>query len=168
MKKLSEYQNEKLQVVQLSFFKRIFELRCDSELLSTLSYPKFFSRNAIAEGNLTGSFEFYFPSFWKSEIEIRPKDYEQPVAKYTGKVFSLTEIIELPKGEKVLLKSFAFRQKKEIQSENGETLLSFNYAISFKFRIDIEIVKKTELIDKYPWLIMLVIYIGDQHKKSKS
>ncbi|PJA96555.1 MAG: hypothetical protein CO129_05880 [Ignavibacteriales bacterium CG_4_9_14_3_um_filter_34_10] len=168
MKKLSEYQNEKLQVVQLSFFKRIFELRCDSELLSTLSYPKFFSRTAVTEGNLTCSFEFYFPSFWKSEIEIRPKDYEQPVAKYTGKVFSLTEIIELPKGEKVLLKSFAFRQKKEIQSENGETLLAFNYAISFKFRIDIEIVKKTELIDKYPWLIMLVIYIGDQHKKSKS
>jgi len=167
MKKLSEYQGEKLQVVQPSFFKRIFELRSDTELLSKLSYPKFFGRNAVTEGNLTGIFEFYFPSFWKSEIEIRPKDYQQPIAKYSGRIFSLTEIIELPKGEKVLLKSFALRQKKEIQSDSGETLVAFNYAISFKFRIDIEIVKKSDLIDKYPWLIMLVIYIADQHKKSK-
>lgn len=168
MKTLSEFQNEKLQIVQPSLFKRIFELRSENELLSTLSYPKFFSRNAIAEGNLTGNFEFYFPSFWKSQVEVRPIGNELAIAKYYNKLFSLSEVIELPKGEKVILKSFAFRQRKEIQSETGETLVVFNFAVSFKFRVDIEIAKKSEPIDKYPWLIMFVIYLTDQHKKSKS
>ncbi|GAB4151383.1 MAG: hypothetical protein Fur0015_14770 [Ignavibacteriales bacterium] len=168
MKTLSEYQNEKLQIVQPSFFKRIFELRSEDELLSTLSYPNFWNRNSIVEGGLTGSWEFYFPSLWKSEIHIRPKGNEIPIAKYTEKVFSLSEIIELPKAEKILFRSFAFKPKKELQTENGETLVTFHFRFSMKYRIDIEINKKSELLDKYPWLIMLAVYIIDQHKRSKS
>lgn len=168
MKTLSEFQNEKLRIVQPSLFKRTFELRSENELLSTLSYPKFFSRNAIVEGNLTGNFEFYFPNFWKSQVEVRPIGNELAIAKYYNKIFSLSEVIELQRGERVILKSFAFRNRKEIQSETGETLIVFNFGVSVKFRVSLEIAKKSDLIDKYPWLIMLVVYLSDQHKKSKS
>lgn len=168
MKKLSEYPNEKLLIVQPALFKRNFELRSQTELLTTLSYPSFWSRGCLVEGDLTGSWEFYFPSFWKPVIEIRAKGSELPIAKYTRKLFSLSQSIELPNGEKVILRSFAFKPKKEIQTEAGEILLTFNFIFSLKYRMKVVIAKKSELLDKYPWLIMLVFFIISQQRKNRS
>lgn len=168
MKKLSEYQNKNLQIIQPSIFKKVFELRSENELLATLSYPSFLKRKAFAKGNLIGSWEFYFPSIWKAEINIRPKGYEIPIAKLKSKVFSLRKLIELPNAEKIVCQSFLIKQKKELKTESGETLVTFKFRLSFKLRIDIEINRASELLDKYPWLIMIIVYIIDQHKKSMS
>jgi len=168
MKTISDYIEKNLQIIQPSFFKRVYELRSNDELLATMYYPKMFGRDAIVEGVLTGKWEFYFPKFFSRNVSVRQAGYEIPVAEFINKVFSNKEFIELPNGQRVILKSFAFKAKKEIQTEAEETLVELKFLFSMKFKVEVIINKKSELIDQYPWLILLAIYIELQAKRRQS
>jgi len=42
------------------------------------------------------------------------------------------------------------------------------FLFSMKFKVEVIINKKSELIDQYPWLILLAIYIELQAKRRQS
>lgn len=166
MKLLSDYFGKELKMIQPKITKRIFELRSDEEVLATMQYPKMFSTNAVVEGPLTGNWEFYNPKFLSDGIEVRPLNNEMPVANFKGKVFSLKEVISLPQGEKIIFKSYSFKFKKELQDENGNILVVIRYRFSFKNIVFVDIVRKSETIDRNPWIILLALYIDNQRKKN--
>lgn len=168
MKNLLDYFGKKLEIIQPSFFRREFEFRSGEELLAKMYTPKFFSRTAVIEGDLTGNWEFYFPKFFSFNIEVRKSGYELPIATYHSNIFSMREIIELPNGHKLIYRSYHFKSTREILNENDEILIKLNFRFSLKFKVDVFIFKKSELIDKYPWLPLLAVYIELQSKRRKS
>lgn len=168
MKTLSDYFGVDLKVIQPSFFKGVFEMRSGRELVAIMSHPKFFSRHALVEGDLTGSWEFYFPKFFSLNVAIRQLGYEIPIAEYHNRFISNKEFIYLPNRQKLILKSFLLKTKKIIQTEAEENLVEIIFKHSIKLKADIIINKKSELLDKYPWLILLVIYIENQRRQRKT
>ena len=78
MKKLSDYLGEELKIFQYSIWKREFDLLSGDELIAKLSYPKFFSDLAeLKTGN--EELEFYRPKFFKRDVDIRKKGYQNPL-----------------------------------------------------------------------------------------
>ncbi len=158
MKKISDYLVESLTLIQPSLFKREFELKSSTELIAKMYYPKFFSTTAVVE--VSGEkFEIKVPSIWRSDLEIYKADYQMPFAKFTSTNFWKTKgEIELPRGERVYLKFGTFKKSCEIYSSSNELLVLFQNKFSFKEKNVITIEHRSELLDKYSWLIMVAWY----------
>lgn len=158
MKKLSDYLGEELSIARVSVFKREFEFRSSNELIGKMYFPKFFSLSAIIEG-FEDKLEIKSTSFWRSELGIFKSGYEMPFAKYTSTGFWKTNgVIELPKGERLNLKFGVFKRSCEIYSLSDELLVLFQNKFSFKDKNVITIQQRSEVIDQYPWVIMVAWY----------
>lgn len=163
MKLISDYTRANLNIVQLSIFKRIYELTSDNELLLKMHYPKTFSSLAEVEG-FDGKWRIKKPSFWKSTLEVFQKDNDLPFATYRGSFWGREGVIELPKGEKLNCKFNLWKSLFQIYTSSGALLLSIKTKISVKVRLlkgtkaEVIIEKKSELLDKHPWIIMIVWY----------
>lgn len=168
MKTISDYIGRQIKLIQPSFFKNYYELRCGDELLAEMNQPKFLSTNALTSG-MFGQWEFYRPSFWRLDVAVREKYKELPIAKFVREGLKQKGIIELPKGERLNLIFRKFVFSFEIQNEMGFILVRFKKKFSFKTNIEIEIEKTSELINKYPWVILLACYIVIQiDRRSKA
>ena len=168
MKTISDYLGKQLKLSQPSFFKNYYELRSGGELVATLNQPKFLSSNTVTSG-MFGECEFYRPSFWRFDVAVREKYKELPIAKFVREGFKQKGVIELPKGERLNLIFRKIVFSFEIQNEMGLTLVRFKKKFSFKTNIEIEIEKTSELINKYPWVILLACYIVIQiERRSKA
>ncbi|MBI1937018.1 MAG: hypothetical protein HYS25_02740 [Ignavibacteriales bacterium] len=167
MKTISDYIGKQLKLIQPSLFKNYYELKSGDELLAALSQPKFLSTNAVTSGSF-GEWEFYKPSFWRLDAAVREKYKELPIAKFVREGFKQRGIIELPRGERLnlIFKKFGFSF--EIQNEMGFALVRFKKNFSFKTNIDIQLEKTSELLNKYPWVMLLACYIVIQiERRSK-
>jgi hypothetical protein len=162
MKNLSEYYTETLKLIQPKFGKRIFELRSEKELLCTMSFPKFFSTNALVECG-EQKWEIRKKKFWSSDLLIVPGGTETPLAKVNVKLFKKS-IVELPRGEKILLKFGAFKSKNVIMTELENPLVTFKEKFSFNDSYELNIEYGAKQIDEYPWLIMLVLFLDLSRK----
>lgn len=158
MKTISDYIGRTIKLTQPSFFKHHYELKVDEELIATMIQPKFFSTNAETSGSF-GEWEFYQPRFWRSDIEIREKGKELPIAKFVSEKWRSRGKVELPKGEslEVIFKKLGWVT--EIYTSSQFKLVSFKKRFGFKTNNEITIERKSELLDRYPWLILLTIYI---------
>lgn len=168
MKTISDYIGRQIKLIQPSFFKNYYELRCGDELLAEMNQPKFLSTNAVTSGAF-GEWEFYRPSFWRLDAAVREKYKELPIAKFVREGFRQRGIIELPKGERLNLILRRFGSSFEIQNEMGLSLVRFKKKFSFKTNIEIQLEKTSELINKYPWVLLLACYIVIQiERRSKA
>jgi len=168
MKKLSNYFGESLTLTQPSIFRREFELRSKSELIAKMFYPKFFSTTAVIKG-FEEKIEVKIPSIWRSDIEIYNTRYQMPFAKYTSTDFWRTKgMIELPRGGRVYLKFGTFKKSCEIYSSSNQLLVLFQNKFSFKDKNVITIEQKSELLDEYPWIIMVAWYRILQKQRKNS
>ena len=168
MKKLSDYLGEQLTISRISAFKREFEFRSQNEVIAKMYFPKFFSLSAIVEG-FDEKLEIKVTSFWRSDLGIYQFGYEMPFAKYTSTGFWRTKgAIELPKGEKLNLKFGAFKRSCEILSSSEELLVLFQNKLSLKEKNVITIQQRSEVIDKYPWVIMVAWYKILQRNRKNS
>jgi hypothetical protein len=167
MKTLSDFFGKTLMFIQPSIWKRAFELRDGNEIIGTLTYPKFFSVKADANIFAT-KWEFYEPKWWKNLIEIREAGRELPIASLKPSTFKKKEKLELPHGESVFVCSSFFRTTFEIQDRYEKRIVVFNNKIRMKLKIEIQIEKRSEILDKYPWILLFVVYIELNKKRQRS
>jgi hypothetical protein len=165
MKSLSELAGETLAIHQPSVWKSNYELIHDEEVLGTIRSKGFFGRNIIFKME-KDEWEIYHPSIWKTEIAIRQAGYELPYATFKRKGFKSSGIVKMYKGEQLKLEYKPFQSGYNIQTISGEHLVNFKDRVSFKEKTQLHIERKSELLDKYPWVIVLAWHIMLQRKRA--
>lgn len=167
MKTLSEHFGKTLQFIQPSIWKRSFELRDANEVIGTLVYPKFFS--VKAEVNILDTkLEFYEPKWWKNLVEARDANRTEPLISFKPALIKNQSELELPHGESLILKSNLFSTALEILDHHNVRLVLLKSKMSMRTKFDIQIEKRSEVLDKYPWVILLVIYIDINKRRRRS
>ena len=167
MKTISDYYGKTLHFVQPSIWKRAFELKDGEQVIGTLTYPKFFSTRVEVK-IFDKKWEFYQPKWWNQLIEIREAGKELPIAKYKSPAFKKKGKLELPHGESVFLYSNLFRTTYEIQDRYESRLVLFKNKMSMKANTEIQIEKRSEIMDKYPWILMFIVYVELNKKRQRS
>jgi hypothetical protein len=163
MKNLSYYFKKKLEFIQPSVWKTYYELKNGDEVIGTVKKIKTFGFQLEID-MFNKKWIFYRPSFWRSEIAIREQGYSLPYAKYKGEKFKEHGTIELPKGGRIKIVFKAFKKDYEIQDSSGQVLIKLVDKVKFHTTVEISIMKRSELIDKYPWIIILAWYISALRK----
>ncbi|HKJ80948.1 MAG TPA: hypothetical protein VJ954_02905 [Ignavibacteriaceae bacterium] len=165
MKKLSELAGETLLIHQPSVWKSYYELKHDDELLGTINSKGFFGINKIFKMG-KDEWEIYRTGFWRSEIGIRQAGYELPYATYKRDGFKLQGTVKCYRGEQMIIDSKILNGEFSVKTLSGEFLAILKNKASLKEKTEIQIEQKSELLDKYPWVIILAWYLSLQRKKA--
>jgi len=167
MRKISDYIGNELLIFQKSIWKREFELRSGDEVIALMYYPTFFGdRTELSIQNEV--FEFFRPRFFSREVAVRKKGYENPFARFTTNFFGRKGALELPMGIKPNMKFGIFKKQTEIYLGENDLLVTILSQFSVKRRSEVVIAKRSELIDEYPWIIMLGFYLSQVRKRSSA
>jgi hypothetical protein len=167
MKKLSDYIGSELKIFQKSIWKRDYELRSGEELIARLYYTKFFSDlTELIIGKEI--FEFYRPGFFSRDVDIRKKGYQNPIASFKNNFLGSKGVIELPRGIKLNFKFGFFKKQAEIYLGESDLFVSILNRFSFKEKSQVVIEKRSEIIDDYPWIIMLAFYLSQLRKRNSA
>lgn len=164
-KVLSAYLGYTLTLVQPKFLKRYFELKCDNEIIATAINPKWYLSDLEISWN-KNKWLIYRPSIWRRAVEIKEVDKTLPITSFAGKLFSSTGTLELPVGQQLNLVFKIFKSGYEIRTMNDEPLVLIKDKISFKDKTEFYIQKRSELLDKYPWVIFLAWFLSQQRKQN--
>ena len=167
MNLLTNYIGQTLTFNQPKITKREFELISSDEVLAKMIFPKLFSNSVVIEG-FDGKWEIKQPSIWRSEFGVYKYGYQMPFAKYVASFWKTKGTIELPKGARLNCKSGQLKRPFEVYSSSSELLIVYANKFSLKGRTTVTIEKKFELIDKYPWIIMLGWYIVLQNRRGRA
>jgi hypothetical protein len=164
---LSDYLGEELTIFQKSIWKREFELRSGEELIAQMKYPKFFSD--LAELKVGDEeVEFYRPKFFRRDVDIRKKGYQNPFAHFKNNFWGRKGVLELPRGIRLTMKFGFFRKQAEIYLGESDLLVSILSRFSMKERSQIIIEKRSGVIDEYPWIFMLGFYLAQLMKRNSA
>lgn len=167
MKNFSDYIGRDLLIFQKSIWKREIELRCDEELIATLKYPKFYSDRA--EVNLNNEvYEFYRPKFFFRDVDIRKKGYQMPFAHLVPNLWGNKGVLDLPRGRKINMKFGMIKKLAEIFEGENDLLVTIISRFSFKEKCQVVIEKRSDLLDEYPWIIMLAFYFSQLRRRNSS
>jgi hypothetical protein len=167
MKKISNYFGNQLLIFQKSILKSEFELRTGDELIARLYYPKFFSD--LAEVTLQEeTYEFYRPKFFSRDVDIRKKGYQNPIAQFKNNFWGSKGVLELPRGIRVNMKFGVFRKQAEIYLGENDLVVTMLSRFSFKERSEVIIEKRSDVLDEYPWVIMLAFYLSQLRKRNSA
>lgn len=170
MKLMSEYLGENILIAQTSMFKRNYEILVNEELLGSIQQKGFFGMMWEVEIQ-NKKWEIYKPSFWRSTLAIREAGYEMPIANYTRDGLRSRGTLALPLGKNFKIVPHLFKGFCEINNEHEVCLVKIiPKKISLKDKAEVVIVKKDELLDKYPWIIILayIITIEQRHQAAHS
>jgi len=167
MRRLSDYIGKELLIFQKSIWKRDFELRSGEELIARLFYPKFFSD--LTELSVwEETYEFYRPKFFSRDVDIRKKGYQNPFAHFKNNFWGSKGVLELPRGIRLNMKFGFFRRQADIYLGENELLVSILNKFSIKERCEVVIEKRSEIIDEYPWIIMLGFCLAQLMKRNSA
>jgi hypothetical protein len=91
-----------------------------------------------------------------------------PIADFTTDRFKSKGTLSLPRGEKLKIVPHIFKGYCEINNEHEECLAKIiPKKISFTDKAEVIIEKKDELLDKYPWIIIMAyIIITEQRRRA--
>ncbi|TSA29828.1 MAG: hypothetical protein D4R68_01625 [Ignavibacteriales bacterium] len=170
MKMITDYMGKNIVIAQTSVFKRNYEIRVNEELIGSMQQKGFFGMMWKVDIQ-NKKWEIYKPSFWRSALDIREAGYEMPIANYTRDGFRSRGTLSLPLGEKLKIVPHLFKGFCEINNEQEVCLAKIiPKKISMKDRAEVMIVKKDDLLDKYPWIIILayIITIEQRHQAAHS
>jgi len=167
MERLSNLVSETLTFNQPSIMKREFELVSPRDVLARMYFPKLFSNSVIIEG-FDGKWEIKQPSIWRREYGVYKHGYHMPFARYVSNFWRTKGTIELPKGVRLNCKSGRLKKPFEVYSSIDELLMVYVNKFSLKGRTTVTIEKRSELIDKYPWIIMLGWYVILQNRRGRA
>jgi hypothetical protein len=164
---LSNLVGESLTFNQPSLMKREFELVSPKDVLARMYFPKLFSNSVVVEG-FDEKWEIKQPSIWRREYGVYKYGYQMPFAKYVSNFWRTKGIIELPKGARLHCESGKIKRPFEIYSSTNELLIFYANKFSLKGRTIVTIEKSSELIAKYPWIIMLGWYVVLQNRRGRA
>ena len=164
MNLLSRYIERGISIVQPSMWKQRYEILSGGERLGSIQKPKFFS-TAMAVELFGQEWEFYSPSVWKRERAVRPKGYQMPIAKYVHDRWKTSGTIELPMGRRLKHVQKPFKSINEITTESGIPLVSYKVKGALGKTMEITFYERSELLDTYPWAIVLVWNIIQEQRQ---
>lgn len=164
---LSNLAGETLTFNQPSLMKREFELVSSKGVLATVNFPKLFSTRVIIKG-FDEKWEIKSLSIWQKEFGIFKYGYQMPFAKYVSNFWKTKGIIELPRGARLNCKTGHFKKPFEVYSSKGKLLLSYSNKFILKGRTTVTITERSEIIDNYPWIILLGWYIIIMNRKGRA
>lgn len=157
MKVLSDYLGQELEIVNKHIFKSFFDLNANGVPILSIRNTDFWGhRHEIA--GFEKVWELSKPSVWKSTLEVREKDSSTVIATFESSAFGKTNTITLPRGEKLLVAMHVWKSMYELQNELGTKIVLFKNKNWFSSNIIVSIEKKAEVLDKYPFLPMLVFF----------
>lgn len=165
MKTLSDYIGKELIFLQPSLMKRFFELRLEDKVIATVNYPKFLSTTAVSDGEF-GKWEFYKKNFFSLNRLIKEETRELPIAEYEGKLIKHEGELKLPSGKILHFNYSLLKNSLFIKDKYQEVLVSGKKGIGIKAKISIAVEKRSELLDKYPWALLLWCLICIDSKNS--
>ncbi|MEJ5351687.1 MAG: hypothetical protein WHS65_08860 [Melioribacteraceae bacterium] len=157
-KKISDYIGKKLIFTKKHLIGMTYELTFENEILCQMKIQNAFSKRAIVSGLSKEDVEFYKISIWSTETCIRYINYELPFATYRSPILSLSGTIFLPMGEQLYVKYDLFGVNYEVWDQYNQTLIKLKNNIFYP-RAKIEIIKKSEILDKHPWIVALLFYV---------
>ncbi|NJD22150.1 MAG: hypothetical protein FIA82_05710 [Melioribacter sp.] len=169
MKTISDYIGETLRFFQPSVFKRFHELKANDVLIGSIQQKGFFGMLwSVTLQNK--NWEIYKPSCWRTILEVREAGYEMPIASFKRDGLRSKGTLSLPKGESLKIVPHLFKGFCEITNEQGDSYMRIKLnKISWGDKAEITIEKRAEVIDKYPWIIMLAyIIILEQKQRAHS
>lgn len=164
MKAFSEYIGEEIKFVQPSFLKRVYELRAEEEVIGTMQQKGFFGMTWYVT-MLGKNFEIYRPSFWRSEVSIREAGYEMPFATFKRDGLRSRGTVALPMGTNFKIVPHLFKKFCEITNEQDEVFVRIKMKIAIGDKAEVTIEKKSEVIDKYPWIVMLAYIVAIEQSR---
>lgn len=157
MKTLYDYIGQELEIANKYIFKSFYELKANGVPIFSLTNTDFWgNRHEIA--GFEKVWEISKPSIWKSTLEIREKGSSTVIATFESSAFGKTNTITLPRGEKLLVAMHVWKSMYELQNELGTRIVLFKNKKWFSSNIIVSIEKKAEVLDKYPFLLMLVFF----------
>lgn len=157
MKNISDYIGQELEIANKYIFKSFYELKANGVPILSIRNTDFWgNRHEIA--GFDKVWEISKPSIWKSILEVKEKDSSTVIATYESSAFGKTNTITLPRGEKLLIVMPVWKSTYELQNELGTRIVLFKNKKWFSSNIIVSIEKKTEVLDKYPFLPMLVFF----------
>ena len=163
MKMLSEFIGQNIEIVTPSCFKSEFNLEAGGSTICTLKSINFWNTRQEISG-FGKSWEIYSESVWKGRTEIKEKNKELPLAHYEGGGLKHSGTFFLPQGERVNLVFNLWKSFYELQNERGEVLAHLANKSFFSSTIVITINRKSEVLDKYPFLLLFAFNIAQQRK----
>ena len=164
MKAFSEYIGKEIKFVQPSFLKRVHELRAEEEVIGTMQQKGFFGMTWYVT-MLGKNFEIYRPSFWRSEVSIREAGYEMPFATFKRDGLRSRGTVALPMGTNFKIVPHLFKKFCEITNEQDEVFVRIKMKIAIGDKAEVTIEKKSEVIDKYPWIVMLAYIVAIEQSR---
>ena len=164
---LSNLVGETLTFTQPSLMKRQFELVSSDGVIATMVFPKLFSSKSIVNG-FDENWEIKQLNIWGRELGVYKPGYQMPFARYISNFWRTKGTIELPKGARLNCKTGYIKKPMKIFSSTGELILSYVNEFALKGRTTVKIEKKSELIEKYPWILMLGWYIILQNRRGRA
>ncbi len=157
MKILSDYIGHELEIANKYIFKSFYELKANGIPILSIRNTDFWgNRHEIA--GFEKVWEISKPSIWKSTLEVREKDSSTVIATFESSAFGKTNTITLPRGEKLLIVTHVWKSMYEMQNELGTTLVSFKNKKWYSSPINVTVNKKAEVLDKYPFILLLVFF----------
>jgi hypothetical protein len=169
IKNLSQLAGQTINIVQPSIWKNHFELKVNDQTLGIVNSRGLF-RSLLMIKIFDKEWEIFRRSFWSSEISIKEKGKENPFASYNRKFFSFEGFVHLPKGKRVKIRLEAFRRKSGIYNMMGKCIVSLKDKISFKSVTtitEISIEESSEILDEYPWIIILAWHLTQMRRRSQ-
>lgn len=169
IKNLSQLAGHKFNIVQPSIWKNHFEIKYNEQILGTIDKRGFLGMRVYMK-IFDKAWEIYLQKFWTSEIAIKEGGKENPFAFYKRKIFSGEGIVHLPKGKRLKIKLGAFRSNSGIYNMMGKCIVELKDKVSFKSvtaTTEINIVESSEILDEYPWVIILAWYLTQMRRRSR-
>jgi len=156
---ISDYIGKELIFVKKQLLGKTYELKYENEVLCQMKIQNVFTKRAIVSGFLLKEdIEFYKNSFLSNETCIRNVNNELPFATYKSPILSLSGTIFLPMGEQLFVKYDFFGLNYEVRDQFNETLIKLKNNMFYP-QAKIEILKKSNLLDKHPWILALLFYV---------
>jgi hypothetical protein len=166
MKNLSEYTSETLKIIRPRIGGKYYELRSENELLCTMQFPGFFRRTAVVNYN-DQQWTIQKEKWWNRTLIVSEHFNEIICAKVYLKYFRRS-IVELPKGEKYIIKFGLFRNPIVITTELESPVAIIKRKFGFVNQCDVNIERSAKNLDEYPWLIMLAWYIDLRRRHNRA
>jgi hypothetical protein len=165
MKNMSDYMGQELEIINTSFFKSAYELRAPGKTIVTLRSTDFWGNKHEIAG-IDKTWEVVKPNIWTANLNIQEKNTGTIIADIKGSVFKNSGVINLPRGEKLSIVMSVWKSTFEIQNELGTPLVSFKNKKWYSSDVIVTILKKSETLDRYPFLIMLAFLMVMQKRHS--
>ena len=167
MYSLSNLVGETLTFNQPSMRKREFELDSSKGVLATMVFPKLFSRSVVMEG-FDNKWEIKQLSVWGREFGVLKFGYHLPFAKYLSNFWRTKGTIQLPKGVRLNCNTGQFKNPLDVYSSKGKLLLNYSNKFALKGRTTVVVKENSEIIENYPWILMLGWYIVLMNRRGRA